>query len=114
MFAKVKSFETKLLLWKIQLQNNNIIIHFPSSQEQEPFTTAKYALECAKISETFREKFQDMKSNQMELDIFATPFNVVAAAALSNFLHITIELQINDTLKGMYLNTPLVEFINAT
>ena len=51
-----------------------------------------------------------MKSKQMELDIFATPFNVVAAAAPNNFQHETIELQTNDTLKSMYLNSPLVEF----
>ena len=37
-------------------------------------------------------------------------FNVVAAAALNNFQHETIELQTNNTLKSMYLNTPLVEF----
>ena len=46
----------------------------------------------------------------MELDIFTTPFNVVAAAAPSNFQYKIIELQTNDTLKLMYLNTPLVEF----
>ena len=51
-----------------------------------------------------------MKSKQMELDIFATPFKVVAAAAPDNFQHEIIELQTNDTLKSMYLNTPLVEF----
>ena len=111
MFAKVKSFETKLQLWKVQLQNNNTT-HFPFLQEQKQSTTAKYALECAKIFQTFSERFQDMKSKQMELDIFATPFNVVAISAPNNFQHeiLVIELQTNDTLKSMYLNTPLVEF----
>ena len=56
MFAKVKSFETKLQLWKVQLQNNNTT-HFPSLQEQKPSITAKYALECSKIYETFSKKF---------------------------------------------------------
>ena len=109
MFAKVKSFETKLQLWKVQLQNNNTT-HFPALQEQKPSTTAKYALECAKIFETFSERIQDIKSKQMELNIFATPFNVVASAAPNNFQHEIIELQTNDTLKSMHLNTPLVEF----
>ena len=67
-------------------------------------------IECAKISETFSERFQDVKSKQMKLDIFSTPFNVVAAAAPNNFQHEIIELQTNDTLKSMHLNTPLVEF----
>ena len=50
-----------------------------------------------------------MKSKQMELDTFATPFNVVAAAASNNFQHEIIELETNDSLKSMYFNTPLVE-----
>ena len=109
MFAKVKSFETKLQLWKIQLQNNDTT-NFLSLQEQKPSTTTKYVLEGAKNFETFSERFQDIKSKQMELDIFTTPFNVAAAAAPSNFQHEIIELQTNDTLQGMYLNTPVVEF----
>ena len=51
-----------------------------------------------------------MKNKQMKLDVFATSFNVLAAAAPSNFQHEIIELPTNDTLKGMYLNTPLIEF----
>ena len=50
-----------------------------------------------------------MKSKQMELDIFPTPINVVAAAAPSKFQHKIIEHQTNDTLNGIYFNTPLVE-----
>ena len=46
----------------------------------------------------------------MEWDIFATPFNAVAASAPNNFQHEIIELQTNNTLKNMYLNTPLAEF----
>ena len=57
---------------------------------------------------TFSESFQDMKSKQMELDIFATPFNVLAADAPSNFQHEIIGLQTNDTLKSIYLNLPLL------
>ena len=111
MFAKVKSYETKLQLWKVQLQNNNTT-HFPFLQKQKPSTTAKYALECEKIFETFSERFQDIKNKHMELDIFATPFNVFAAHAPNNYQHEIIQLQTNDTLKSicMYLHTPLVEF----
>ena len=49
MFAKVKSFETKLQLWKVQLENNDTT-HFPTLQEQKPSMTA------AKISETFTKR----------------------------------------------------------
>ena len=56
------------------------------------------------------ERFQDIKCKQTELDIFATRFNVTAAAVHSNFQHEIIELHTDHTLKGMYLSTPLVEF----
>ena len=111
MLAKVKSFETKLALWKVQLRNNDTT-HFPTLQEQKPPTTAEHALVCAKISEAFIERFPDMKCKRMELDIFAAPFNVTAAAFPSNFQHEIIELQTDDTLKGMYLNNrSVVEWI---
>ena len=89
--------------WQVQLQNNDTT-HFSTLREQKPFTTAEYARECAKISEALIERFQDIKCKQTELDIFATPFNVPAAAALNNFQHEIIELQTDDTLKGMDLN----------
>ena len=57
----------------------------PSLQEKKPSTTTKYAFECEKISETCSERFHDKKSKQMELDIFATPFNVFAASAPNKF-----------------------------
>jgi len=60
--------------------------------------------------EAFIETFQDMKCKQMELDVFATPFNVTVATVPSTFQHEIIEHQTDDTLKGVYLSTPLVEF----
>ena len=77
---------------------------------QKPSTTAEYARLCATISEAFSERFQDMKCKQMELDIFAAPFNVTAAVVPSNFLRKIIELQADNTLKDIYLDTPLIDF----
>ena len=45
-----------------------------------------------------------MKCKQMQLDIFAAPFNVTTAAVPSNFHHEIIELQTDNILKGIYLN----------
>ena len=61
---------------------------------------------------TFSERFQDMKSKKWSwiLSPILLMYLIVAAATPSNFQHEIIELQTNDTLKGMYLNTPLVEF----
>ena len=65
MFVKVKSFETKLELWKVQLQNHDTT-NFPILQDQKPCIAVEYACERAKISEAFIERFQDIKCKKTE------------------------------------------------
>jgi len=107
--SNVKSFEAKLKLWQVQLERGNTV-HFPTLQEQKPAVTSEYAAECAKLLQAFGERFQDMKSKQRELNIFATPFNVEPADVPDNLQHEIIELQSNDELKARYNNLPLLEF----
>ncbi|KAI7789328.1 putative general transcription factor II-I repeat domain-containing protein 2-like [Triplophysa rosa] len=66
--------------------------------------------ECAKLHQAFGERFQDMKSKQKELKIFATPFNVEPSDVPDNLQHEIIELQSNDECKAKYNNLPLLEF----
>ena len=58
----------------------------------------------------FNARFQDIKSKQMELDIFSIPFNVTPASAPPELQIELIKLQSDDMLKAMYLNKPLIEF----
>lgn len=109
MLSKVESFHKKMHLWKGQLQEKNLT-HFPSLQEQMPLSTGEYASECANFSEWFDGKVKEMKSKQIEFDVFATPFNVTAASIPSIFQHEIIQLQTDNTLKVMYYNLPLIEF----
>ncbi|XP_045114791.1 general transcription factor II-I repeat domain-containing protein 2-like [Portunus trituberculatus] len=109
LLSNVKSFEAKLKLWKVQLERSNTV-HFPTLQEQNPSTTDEYAGECAKLIEAFSERFKDMKSKQQELNIFATPFNVVPADVPDNLQHEIIQLQSDDELKARYNNLSLLEF----
>jgi len=112
MFAKVKSFETSYSCGKnnFKIMTPFILLFYKSKiipQQMNMYVNMQRF-------EAFIERFQDMKCKQMELDIFAIPFNVTAATVPSNFQHEIIELQTDDTLKGVYLNAPLVEFyINA-
>jgi hypothetical protein len=46
----------------------------------------------------------------MELNIFATPFNVEPADVPYNLQHEIIQLQSDDELKARYNNLPLLEF----
>ena len=107
MFSKIKSFTSMLNLWENQLRENDCT-HFPTLKIQ--LLCAQYALECSSLLERFNAGFQDIKSKQVELDIFSIPFNVTLASAPSELQLELKKLQSDDTLKAMYLNKPLLEF----
>nr|KAF6492494.1 hypothetical protein HJG59_009685 [Molossus molossus] len=55
------------------------------------------------------KRFKDVKNQQMEFNIFATPFNVEPADVPDNLQHEITQLQSDDELKARY-NLPLLEF----
>ncbi|KFD45115.1 hypothetical protein M513_14008 [Trichuris suis] len=109
LLSNVKSFEAKLRLWKLQLEKGNTV-HFPTLEAQKPSTTLEYAGECAKLLEALSERFNDLKSRQVELNIFAIPFNVEPADVPDNLQNEIIQLQSDDELKARYNNLRLLEF----
>nr|KAF6500962.1 hypothetical protein HJG59_007983 [Molossus molossus] len=109
LLSNVKSFEAKLKLWKVQLERNNMV-HFPILEGQKPSMIVEYAGECAKLTEAFNERFKDMKSKQIKLNVFATPLNVEPADVPDNLQHKIIQLQNNDELKARYNHLLLLEF----
>nr|KAF6492378.1 hypothetical protein HJG59_009583 [Molossus molossus] len=109
LLSNVKSCEAKLRLWKVQLKRNNTV-HFPTLEGQKPTMILEYAGECVKLIEAFNERFKDLKSKQMELNIFATQFNMEPADVPDNLQHKIIQLPIDDELKARYNHLPLLEF----
>ena len=97
-----------LSLWENQLKDNNCT-HFLTLKKHSPTSCAQYALECSRLLESFNARFQDVKSKQLELDIFSITFNVTSASAPSELQIEFIKLQSDKTLKAMYLNKPLLE-----
>ena len=89
---------------------DNDCTHFPTLKKHSPTSCAQYALECSRLLESFNVRFQDVKSKQLELDIFSIPFNVTPVSAPSELQIELIKLQSDKTLKTMYLNKPLLEF----
>ena len=83
LLSNVNSFEAKLNLWQMQLQKGNTV-HFHTLQKQNPAATVEYAKECANLLQKFCERFQDLKVKELELHIFATPFNIEAMAVPEN------------------------------
>ena len=109
MFSKIKSFTSMLRLWENQLKDNDCT-HFPTLKKYSPTSCAQYALECSSLLKSFNARFQDIKSKQMELDIFSIPFNVTPASAPPELQIELIKPQSDDMLKAMYLSKPLLEF----
>ena len=95
----------------MQLEQN-ITVHFPTLEGQNPSTTIEYDSECAELIEAFNERFKDVKSKQMELNIFATPVNVEAADVAHLLQLKIIQLQNNSELKARY-NIPMLEFYKS-
>ena len=85
-------------------------MHFPTLQGQEPEITLAYADECGKLGKAVCERFKDVKSKQLELNIFASLFNVEPADVPDSLQHEVIELQSNDELKARYNSLLLLEF----
>ena len=100
------------MLWKLQLEQN-ITVDFPTLEGQNPSTTIEYTGECAKLIEAFNERFKDVKTKQMELNIFATPFNVEAADVPHLLQLEIIQLQSNSELTARYNNILLLEFYKS-
>nr|KAF6492487.1 hypothetical protein HJG59_009679 [Molossus molossus] len=109
LLSNMKSSEAKLRLWKVQLKRNNMV-HFPTLEGQKSSRTLEYVVECVKLIEAFNERFKDVKSKQMELNIFATLFYVEPNDVPDNLQHEIIQLQSDNLLKTKYNNFPLLEF----
>ena len=62
------------------------------------------------LLESLNARFQDIKSKQIELDVFSIPFNVTPASAPPELQLELIKQQSDETLKAMYLYKPLLEF----
>lgn len=63
----------------MQLQRNDTVPLPMHSRRAKPFTTLESAGECAKLTETCNERFKKVKSEQTELNIFVTSFDVGSA-----------------------------------
>nr|KAF6501055.1 hypothetical protein HJG59_008042 [Molossus molossus] len=109
LLSNVKLFEAKLRLWKVELKRNNKV-HFPTLEGQKHCRTLEYAVECSKLIETFNERFKDMKSKPMKLNIFATPFNVEPVDVPDKLQHKTIQFQSDDELKARSNHLSLLGF----
>nr|KAF6469739.1 hypothetical protein HJG59_011115 [Molossus molossus] len=90
------------------------MVRFPTLEGQKPSMTLECAGECVKLIEAFNERFKDVKSKQVELNIFATLFNVEPPDVPNKLQHAVIQPQSNDELEARYNNLPLFEFYKCS
>ena len=112
MFAKIKAFMSMLNIWKDQLKSNNTA-SFPTLRKFNPANCIRYANECAKLAESFESRFTDMKAKEIEINFFATPFNVDPCVVPQSLQLEIVCLQSDISLKAMYLNKSLPVFYNV-
>ena len=74
LYATIRSYETKLALFKLQLKNNNFF-HFPSLNSQNNADGNKYARIISNLQENFDSRFGDFRHQQQSFEIFAGPFS---------------------------------------
>ena len=92
---------------------DNDCTHFSTLQKYTPTSNASYASNCSSFLENFNARFQDIESEQMQLDVFSIPLNVTPASTSPDLQLELVKLMSDDTLKAMCQNKSLLEFYHA-
>ncbi|XP_065098135.1 general transcription factor II-I repeat domain-containing protein 2-like [Paramisgurnus dabryanus] len=107
MYDAVKSFQTKLRLWEIQMQQGNLC-HFPCCQtvinqhSTAVFPTAHFVDKLSTLHIEFTRRFGDFELQKCNLQLFSNPFAVDVEKAPVNIQMELVELQCNSKLKAKY------------
>ena len=80
MFSKIKSSMSMLSLWENQLKDSDCT-NFTTLKKHNLTSCASYALECSSLLGSFNAWLQNIKSKQLELDVFSIPFIITSASA---------------------------------
>uniref|UniRef100_A0A8D2IX21 HAT C-terminal dimerisation domain-containing protein n=1 Tax=Varanus komodoensis TaxID=61221 RepID=A0A8D2IX21_VARKO len=105
-YDNVRTFSTKLVLWKAQLSQTNLC-HFPACKalmdSGTPFSGEKYADAIVKLQEEFDHRIADFKTHRATFQVFADPFSFdVEDAPPPVFQMELIDLQCNSELKAKF------------
>ena len=86
------AFERKLKILKSHIEKSNFK-HFPTLQTLHPSDTTLYVKFIDDLIEEFSSRFEDIRSHEVQLNIFASPFNVDVDTAPDDFQMELIDLQ---------------------
>lgn len=109
LLTHVKTFMTKLSLWRKQLKNNNLA-NFPNLLGSSATCHHKYADVTEDISSEFEERFADFIAKEDQIRIFTAPFAVEIETLPEELQMEMIELESNSDLKDAFKDNIILEF----
>ena len=109
LYSHIRTFQNKIQLWEKQLRSGNTF-HFPTLANHCKADCTSYADELVLIHKEFISRFQDFKSQEANLRIFSSPFDVNVEEAPEELQMELIELQGNEDLRRGMRDYSLLEF----
>ncbi|XP_065672071.1 general transcription factor II-I repeat domain-containing protein 2A-like [Hydra vulgaris] len=110
MFDNIRAFQTKLLLWKRQIEQENLV-HFESMKLQDQnFMFSSYSKNTNNINQDFEVRFQDFKKCEPKFPLFTSPFNFDIEKAEEDLQMELIKLQCDSVLKQQFTNVGVPKF----
>ena len=101
LFRYIVSFERRLDLLKGHLEQSNFK-HFPTLNKLQPGDTTLYVQFMSDLKDQFSSRFEDIRSHEVELKLFATPFDVDVDSAPGDIQMELIDLQSNMVMKSKH------------
>ena len=101
LFSYVAAFERKLNFLKGHIEKSNFK-HFPTLQKLQPSDTTIYEQFMSDLIDQFSSRFEDIRTHQVELKLFATPFDVDVDIAPEDIQMELIDLQSNIVLRSKH------------
>ncbi|XP_065658975.1 general transcription factor II-I repeat domain-containing protein 2-like [Hydra vulgaris] len=113
MFDNVRAFQTKLLLWERQIEQENLV-HFETCKSiklQDPnFMFSSYSKNINNIKQDFEVRFQDFKKCEPKFALFTSPFNFDIEKVEEDLQMELIELQCDSVLKQQFTDVGVPKF----
>ena len=76
--------------------------HFPTLNKLQPGDTTLYVQFMSDLKDQFSSRFEDIRSREVELKLFATPFDVEVDSAPGDIQMELIDLQSNMVMKSKH------------